>query len=41
LRRKLMRYIRHYNKSPKAFKWSWRDPSHRITPTHLSSDTGH
>lgn len=41
LRRKLLRYIRHYNKSPKAFKWSWRDPSHRITTTHLSSDTGH
>ena len=41
LRRKLLRYIRHYNKSPKAFKWSWRDPSHRITHTHVSSDTGH
>jgi transposase len=41
LRRKLLRYIRHYNKSPKAFKWSWRDPSHRITTTHLLSDTGH
>jgi transposase len=41
LRRKLMRYIRHYNKAPKAFKWSWRDPSHRIAPTHLSSDTVH
>jgi transposase len=41
LRRKLMRYIRHYNKSPKAFKWSWRDPSHRITSTHALSDTGH
>ncbi len=41
LRRKLTRYIRHYNKSPKAFKWSWRDPSHRINPTHASSDTGH
>lgn len=41
LRRKLLRYIRHYNKSPKAFKWSWRDPSHRIITTHLSNDTGH
>lgn len=41
LRRKLMRYIRHYNKSPKAFKWSWRDTSLRINPTHASSDTGH
>ncbi len=41
LRRKLMRYIRHYNKSPKAFKWSWSNTSRRITPTHGSSDTGH
>lgn len=41
LRRKLMRYIRHYNKSPKAFKWSWRDTSHRIKTTNASSDTGH
>jgi transposase len=41
LRRKLLRYIRHYNKSPKAFKWSWHDPSYRITTTHASSDTGH
>lgn len=41
LRRKLLRYIRHYNKAPKAFKWSHRDPSHRIITTHLSSGTGH
>jgi len=41
LRRKLMRYIRHYNKSPKAFKWSWRDLSNRITPTNVLSDTLH
>ena len=41
LSRKLMRYIRHYNKSPKAFKWSWRDISSRITPTHVSSETVH
>lgn len=41
LRRKLLRYIRHYNKSPKAFKWSWRDPSHRIITTHISNNTGH
>jgi transposase len=32
LSRKLMRYIRHYNKSPKAFKWSWNDISNRIPP---------
>jgi len=41
LSRKLMRYIRHYNKSPKAFKWSWRDISSRLTHTHVSSDTVH
>lgn len=41
LRRKLMRYIRHYNKSPKAFKWSWSNTSQRISTTHRSSDTGH
>ncbi len=41
LRRKLMRYIRHYNKSPKTFKWSWHNTSNRITTTHHSSDTGH
>src|SRR5713226_8312836 len=31
LKRKLMRYIRHYNKAPKPIKWTYRDPSHRIT----------
>ena len=31
LRRKLMRYIRHYNKAPKTIKWRYRDPSRRIT----------
>ena len=38
---KLLRYIAHYNKAPKAFKWSWRNPSQRISPTHLFSDTVH
>jgi transposase len=31
LKRKLMRYIRHYNKQPKAVKWKYFDPSRRIT----------
>lgn len=32
LKRKLMRYIRHYNKAPKTVKWKYFDPSRRITP---------
>jgi len=31
LRRKLMRYIRLYNKAPKTIKWRYRDPTRRIT----------
>jgi len=31
LKRQLMRYIRYYNKVPKPIKWTYRDPSHRIT----------
>jgi len=31
LARKLMRYIRHHNRSAKPIKWSYRDLSHRIT----------
>src|SRR6516165_6684677 len=31
LRRKLMRYIRQYNKAPKTIKWRYRDPTCRIT----------
>lgn len=31
LRRKLMRYIRKYNQSPKPVKWTHRNPLHRIT----------
>ena len=30
LRRKLMRYIRQYNKAPKTIKWRYRDPTRRI-----------
>ena len=32
LKRKLMRYIRQYNKNPKTVKWKYVDPSRRITP---------
>ena len=39
LKRKLMRYIRHYNKAPKTVKWRYFDPTRRITPT--SAVTGH
>ena len=30
LARKLMRYIRHYNKAPRTVKWKYADPSHHI-----------
>src|SRR5271170_5482298 len=39
VRRKLMKYIRHYNKVPKTVKWRYFDPSKRITPQ--SAVTGH
>lgn len=39
LKRKLMRYIRHYNKQPKPVKWKYFDPTRRITPD--LSVTGH
>lgn len=32
LKRKLMRYIRHYNTQPKPVKWKYFDASRRITP---------
>lgn len=31
LKRKLMRYIRQYNKAPRTVKWRYYDPSRRIT----------
>lgn len=31
LKRKLMRYIRQYNRTPKPVKWFYRNPTHRIT----------
>jgi len=39
LARKLMRYIRHYNKHAKPIRWTYRDTSHRIT--NDSAVTGH
>jgi transposase len=33
LKRKLMRYIRHYNKAPRTVKWKYFDPTRRITST--------
>src|SRR5258705_8644776 len=35
LRRKLMKYIRHYNKTPKTVKWRYFDPTRRITPRSI------
>ena len=35
LKRKLMRYIRHYNKQPKPVKWKYFDSSRRITPDSI------
>lgn len=39
LKRKLLRYIRHYNKRAQLVKWKYADSRHRITPT--LSVTGH
>jgi transposase len=39
LKRKLMRYIRHYNQTPKIVKWKYFDPTRRITSQ--SAVTGH
>jgi transposase len=39
LKRKLMRYIRHYNRAPKTVKWKYFDPTKRITSR--SAVTGH
>src|SRR6266704_3548239 len=35
LKRKLMRYIRQYNKEAKPVKWKYFDPSRRITPASI------
>jgi transposase len=39
LSRKLLRYIRHYNKDPRPVKWKYADPRRRITTN--SPVTGH
>ena len=39
LKRKLMRYICHYNQTPKTIKWKYLDPTRRITAQ--SAVTGH
>jgi len=39
LARKLLRYIRQYNKAPKTVKWKYVDPSRHITPESVV--TGH
>jgi len=39
LKRKLMRYIRHYNKSPRTVKWKYADPSRHIGTQSVG--TGH
>jgi transposase len=41
LRRKLMRYIRRYNRQPRPIRWTYSDPSRRIRPASDSSETGH
>src|ERR1700733_2448450 len=41
LARKLMRYIRHYNGAPKPIKWTYRDPSLRISLNTNVTVTGH
>jgi len=35
LKRKLMRYVRQYNKQPKPVKWKYFDPTRRITPESI------
>ena len=39
LKRKLVRYIRHYNKSPRTVKWKYANPSRHISPKSVV--TGH
>jgi len=40
LKRKLMKYIRHYNKNSQPIKWKYNDPSKRITTSDVAV-TGH
>src|SRR5947209_7040756 len=39
LNKKLLRYIRQYNKSPRTVKWKYADPSHHISTQSVG--TGH
>ena len=39
LKRKLMRYIRHYNKAPRTVKWKYADPSRHLGTNSVA--TGH
>lgn len=41
LRRKIMRYIRHRNRTAQPIRWTYRHPDHRITLTTASDVTGH
>ena len=41
LDRKIMRYIRSYNRKATPIKWSYKDASNRIKPTSHSSGTTH
>jgi transposase len=41
LKRKLMRYIRRYNRIAQPIKWAYRDPNHRILPTFDTTVTVH
>jgi transposase len=38
LKRKLMRYIRYYNKSPRTMKWKYADPSRHISTQSVGTD---
>ncbi len=40
LARKLMRYIRHYNRNAKPIKWTYRNHKHRIMPDTILTVTG-
>src|SRR6476660_4802291 len=37
LARKIRRYIRHYNKTAKPVRWSYRNPAHRISSTSVKT----
>jgi transposase len=39
LNRKLLRYIRHYNKKPRTVKWKYADPSRHLSTQSVG--TGH